>query len=142
MQESRVHLIGSMGGGGSQPSASSTGVGSPPASTSTTAPTWQGHFYPVPHTLIRALVDVRLAATTVEIFHRGTRLVVHTRSHVPGWHTTVAANLSHAHRAHQEWSPSRLRRRGATLGPETAAVVRRHPRRAAASGARLCRRRG
>ena len=83
----------------------------------------QRHFYSVPHPLVHALVDVRLTATTVEIFHRGTRLVVHTRSAIPGRHTTVAAHLPHAHRAHQEWSPSRLRRWGATIGPDTAALV-------------------
>jgi transposase len=83
----------------------------------------QRHFYSVPHPLIHAVVDVRLTATTVEIFHRGTRLVVHPRSHVPGRHTTVAAHLPHAHRAHREWSPSRLRRWGATIGADTAALV-------------------
>jgi transposase len=81
------------------------------------------HFYSVPHPLIHALVDVRVTATTVEVFHRGTRLVVHPRSHVPGRHTTVAAHLPHAHRAHREWSPSRLRRWGATIGPATEALV-------------------
>jgi transposase len=35
----------------------------------------------------------------------------------------VAAHLPHAHRAHQEWSPSRLRRWGATIGPATEALV-------------------
>jgi transposase len=31
--------------------------------------------------------------------------------------------MPHAHRAHLEWSPSRLIRWGATIGPETAALV-------------------
>jgi transposase len=50
-------------------------------------------------------------------------VAVHTRSAVVGGHTTVAAHLPHAHRAHLEWSPSRLQRWGATIGPATEALV-------------------
>ena len=35
--------------------------------------------YSVPHTLIRAEVDVRITARTVEIFHRGQRVGAHQR---------------------------------------------------------------
>jgi transposase len=81
------------------------------------------HYYSVPHALIHETVDVRVAATTVEVFHRGTRVAVHARSAIVGRHTTVAAHLPHAHRAHLEWSPSRLQRWGATIGPATEALV-------------------
>jgi transposase len=81
------------------------------------------HYYSVPYALIHEGVEVRLSATTVEVFHRGTRIAVHPRSHLPGRHTTVADHMPHAHRAHLEWSPSRLIRWGATIGPETAALV-------------------
>ena len=64
-----------------------------------------------------------MSATTVAVFHRGTRVALHTRSGVPGRHTTVAAHMPHAHRAHLEWSPSRLLRWAATIGPATAALV-------------------
>jgi transposase len=73
--------------------------------------------------LVHARLDVRLSATTVEIFHRGTRIWVHARSFVPGRHTTVAEHMPKAHRAHQEWSPSRLVRWGATIGPATEMLV-------------------
>jgi hypothetical protein len=36
-------------------------------------------FYSVPHTLIRAEVDIRVTARTVEIFHRGRRIAAHQR---------------------------------------------------------------
>src|SRR3974390_3623923 len=36
-------------------------------------------FYSVPHALIRAEVDVRIPARTVEIFHRGQRVGAHHR---------------------------------------------------------------
>ncbi|HUE87727.1 MAG TPA: hypothetical protein VMO26_16760 [Vicinamibacterales bacterium] len=51
------------------------------------------HFYSVPHRLIHQTVDVRLSATTVEVFHRGTRLWVHRRSHQVGGFTTVAEHM-------------------------------------------------
>ena len=81
------------------------------------------HCYSVPHRLIHQTVDVRLSATTVEVFQRGTRLWVHRRHHHVGGFTTIAEHMPHAHRAHLEWSPSRLIRWGATVGPQTAALV-------------------
>ena len=80
------------------------------------------HLYSVPHRLIHQTVDVRLSATTVEVFQRGTRLWVHARQPHPGF-TTIPDHMPHAHRAHLEWSPSRLIRWGATVGPQTAALV-------------------
>jgi transposase len=81
------------------------------------------HYYSVPYPLIHAVLDVRLSATTVEIFQRGTRVWLHPRSYVAGRHTTVAEHMPKAHRAHLEWSPSRLLRWGATIGAATAALV-------------------
>jgi transposase len=80
------------------------------------------HLYSVPHRLIHQTVDVRLSATTVEVFQRGTRLWVHVRQHHPGF-TTIPEHMPHAHRAHREWSPSRLIQWGATVGPQTATLV-------------------
>jgi transposase len=80
------------------------------------------HLYSVPHRLIHQTVDIRLSATMLEVFQRGTRIWVHRRSHHPGY-TTVAEHMPHAHRAHLEWSPSRLIRWGATVGPHTAALI-------------------
>src|SRR5207237_10462042 len=80
------------------------------------------HLYSVPYRLIHQSVDLRLSATTVEVFQRGTRIWVHRRSPHPGF-TTIPEHMPHAHRAHLEWSPSRLIRWGATMGPQTAALV-------------------
>ena len=44
-------------------------------------------------------------------------------SHHAGGYTTIPEHMPHAHRAHLEWSPSRLIRWGATVGPQTAALV-------------------
>ena len=40
-----------------------------------------GHYYTVPHTLVREQVDVRFTAGTVEILHGGRRVAVHVRGH-------------------------------------------------------------
>ena len=40
-----------------------------------------GHYYSVPHTLVREQVDVRFTAGTVEILHGGRRVAVHVRGH-------------------------------------------------------------
>jgi transposase len=72
---------------------------------------------------VHETLDVRLSAATVEIFQRGARIWIHARSAQRGRHTTVADHMTKAHRAHQEWSPSRLVRWGATMGPETATRV-------------------
>jgi transposase len=81
------------------------------------------HCYSVPHRLIHQAVEVRLSATTVEVFHRGARIWLHRRSYQMGGFTTVAEHMPHAHRAHLEWTPSRLIRWGATVGPQTATLV-------------------
>jgi transposase len=81
------------------------------------------HYYSVPHKLVGEKLDVRLTATTVEIFQRGVRVASHARSYRRGMHTTVAEHMPAAHRAQHEWSPSRLVRWGQTVGPKTAALV-------------------
>jgi transposase len=81
------------------------------------------HFYSVPHTLARKELDVRLTATTLEIFHSGRRVAAHARSHRKGGYTTNPDHMPATHRAHQEWTPSRLIAWAGKVGPETAAFV-------------------
>jgi transposase len=83
------------------------------------------HYYSAPYQLLHELLDVRLSATTVELFHRGSRLWVHARSYLAGRHTTVPEHMPKSHRAHLEWSPSRLIAWGATIGPDTERLVQR-----------------
>jgi transposase len=81
------------------------------------------HFYSVPHTLARKELDVRLTASTLEIFHRGRRVAAHARSHRKGAYTTNPDHMPATHRAHLEWSPSRLIAWAGKVGPETATFV-------------------
>ena len=81
------------------------------------------HYYSVPHALVHTTVEIRLTATTVDVLQRGVRVWLHVRSFVAGRHTTIPAHMPHAHRAHAEWSPSRLIGWAATIGPATAGLV-------------------
>jgi transposase len=78
----------------------------------------------VPFRLVRAQVQVRVTATTVEVFAAHSRVACHAYSSARGRHTTVAEHMPAAHRAHREWTPAKLLAWGSRIGPSTAAVVR------------------
>jgi len=81
------------------------------------------HFYSVPHALIHTVVEICLTAALVEIVLRGQRVWLHVRSPQRGGYTTIPEHMPKAHRAHLEWTPSRLIRWAATIGPATAALA-------------------
>jgi len=83
----------------------------------------EGHFYSVPHALVGRAVQVRVTAAGVECLHGGHRVAVHARSSRIGDFTTIAEHLPAAHRAHREWTPSRLIDWGRRIGVSTAEVV-------------------
>jgi transposase len=82
-----------------------------------------GYFYSVPHALIRAEVDVRLAERTVEIFHRGQRVAAHQRRYGGRRHGTNPDHMPSAHRRYAEWTPERFRCWARTIGPNTEGLV-------------------
>lgn len=82
-----------------------------------------GHYYSVPHALVRQRVDVRLTATTVEVFHKGKRVASHFRTPHKGRHTTVKEHMPKAHQQYLEWTPQRILRWAGKTGPATAEVV-------------------
>jgi transposase len=81
------------------------------------------HYYSVPYQLAQELLDVRATAMCVEIFQRGKRVASHVRSHFKHKHTTAAEHMPASHRAHLEWTPSRITSWAATIGPSTAALI-------------------
>ncbi|MGH7317576.1 MAG: Mu transposase domain-containing protein, partial [Candidatus Rokuibacteriota bacterium] len=81
------------------------------------------HYYSVPHQLAREEVDVRISATTVEVFRRGRRVASHLRSWKRGGFTTAREHMPEAHRRHLEWTPTRIVRWAEGTGPKTAAFV-------------------
>lgn len=81
------------------------------------------HFYSVPYRLAGEQVDVRLSQTTVEILYKSRRVASHIRSHVEGGYTTNPEHMPASHRAHLEWTPSRIIAWAQKTGPATAALV-------------------
>jgi transposase len=91
------------------------------------------HFYSAPFTLVHEELWGRSTGTTVELFHRGTRVASHLRSNVPGRHTTDPRHMPASHQKHAEWTPTRILGWASTVGPMTAKLAeailaeRRHP---------------
>lgn len=83
----------------------------------------EGHYYSVPHNLVRQELEARITCTTVELLFRGSRVACHAKSAKRGAHTTVAEHMPAAHRAHLEWSPQRLLDWGRDIGPNTHRIV-------------------
>ena len=67
----------------------------------------EGHLYSVPYQLVREQVEVRYTTNTLEVFHRDKRVASHRRR-FDRQSSTVAEHMPSAHRAHAEWTPSRL----------------------------------
>jgi len=83
----------------------------------------KGHFYSVPFQLRGLHLEARATSTTVEVFQRGQRVAVHARYHRKGFHSTQSGHMPKAHREHLEWSPTRIIRWGASVGPHTERLV-------------------
>jgi hypothetical protein len=79
--------------------------------------------YSVPHALIRAEVEVRATARTVEVFHRAQRVAAHARRYMGRKHATTPEHMPSAHRRYAEWSPERFRRWAAKTGPNTEGLI-------------------
>jgi transposase len=81
------------------------------------------NYYSVPYPLVHQRVEARLTATTVEVFFKGRRVASHRRLTGRAQPSTQPEHMPHAHRAHAEWTPSRLIAWAAKTGPATAQVV-------------------
>ena len=81
------------------------------------------HFYSVPFQLRGEQIRARMTAATIEILHKNRRIHTHARSYRKGDFTTVLEHMPKAHRAHVEWTPSRIIDWAARTGPNTAGLV-------------------
>jgi len=79
----------------------------------------------VPYRLVREVIEARITDQTIELFHRGTRVASHLRSPRQHRHTTTPDHMPSAHRRYAEWTPTRLLREAAAVGPGTIALVER-----------------
>jgi transposase len=90
-------------------------------------------YYSVPYNLIHKSVDVRLSASTVEIWYQGRRVASHARLYTKGRHQTQEAHRPPSHQQYLEWTPERILAWGRKTGPSTEALMgkvmasRRHP---------------
>jgi transposase len=80
------------------------------------------NFYSVPYQLVGAKVEVRATRRVVEVV-KGTRVASHARLYGRGRYSTLAEHRPASHRAHAEWTPSRLIAWGEKTGPATGRVV-------------------
>jgi transposase len=80
------------------------------------------HPYSVPYQLVHEQVDARYTASVVEIYYKGRRLDSHIRryDHQPA---TKTEHMPRSHRAHAEWTPSRLIHWAERTGPATGRLV-------------------
>lgn len=81
------------------------------------------NYYSVPYQLVGEKVEVRATRRVVEIYSKSTRIASHPRSPGRGQYVTQAEHRPAAHRAHAEWSPTRLIAWGEKTGPATGRVV-------------------
>jgi transposase len=87
--------------------------------------TFDSNLYSVPYNLVHELVEIRSTPTTVEILHKGTRVASHLRSRGRGQAITNEEHRPKSHRAHLEWTPSRMVHWAGTIGPNTARLFER-----------------
>ena len=86
---------------------------------------FDSNFYSVPYNLVHELVEIRSTPTTVEILHKGTRVASHQRNRGRGLAVTNDEHRPKSHRAHLEWTPSRMVHWAETIGPNTARLFER-----------------
>ena len=81
------------------------------------------HYYSVPYQLAREVVEVRLSATTVEMFFKNKRVAAHLRRYERGRHSTQAAHMPDSHRRYLEWTPGRIVAWANKNGPSTGEFI-------------------
>jgi len=85
--------------------------------------TFDDHYYSAPFQLIKEALWVRATDAVIEVFFRGKRITSHARSYVKYKPTTKNEHMPSSHRAHAEWTPSRIIEWGKSIGANTALVI-------------------
>jgi transposase len=85
----------------------------------------EASFYSVPHALVRQQLEARISASTVEILFKGKRVASHAKASKRGSYVTLAEHMPAAHRAHAQWTPSKLIAWGERVGPATGKLIER-----------------
>jgi len=91
------------------------------------------NLYSVPYQFLGEKLEARYTASIVELYRNDRRLTSHRRLPGRGHTSTQAEHMPKAHRAHAQWTPSRLIDWAEKSGPSTGRFVaellerRRHP---------------
>lgn len=91
------------------------------------------HYYSVPHQLIKQKLWARITARTVEVYFKGERVASHARTSGNRQHSTHRDHMPTHHRFREDWTPERIRRQAARIGPNVEIFVdvimrqRKHP---------------
>ncbi len=80
-------------------------------------------YYSVPYKLVRQRLDLRATAGTIEILQGGKRVASHAREYGRRRYVTDPEHMPASHRAHAEWTPSRLIAWAATISKDTAQLA-------------------
>lgn len=86
---------------------------------------FDSNLYSVPYNLVHEWVEIRSTPTTGELLHQGTRVASHLRSRGRGQGITNAEHRPKSHRAHLEWTPSRMIHWAEKIGLHTARLFER-----------------
>jgi len=81
------------------------------------------NYYSVPYQLVRERVEARFTTSTMEIYFKNQRVASHRRLYGRGRVSTRPEHMPASHRAHAQWTPSRLIRWAAKTGPATGRLV-------------------
>ncbi len=89
------------------------------------------NLYSVPYQLMGERVEARYTQTTVEILFENKRITSHQRLYGRGKLSTKKDHMPSSHRAHAEWTPSRVinwaRQNGPITGQYVEEIMRRRP---------------
>jgi transposase len=84
-----------------------------------------GSHYSVPFYLVGERLEVRICSSTIEVFHKGTRVASHPKCNKEGQTQRLDEHMPPAHRAYKDWSADRFQEWAAKIGPSTALFVNR-----------------
>lgn len=87
--------------------------------------TFDDHHYSAPFQMIKEELWIRATDAVIEVFFKGKRVTSHARSYVKYKPTTNPEHMPSSHRAHAEWTPSRIIEWGKSIGENTALVIER-----------------
>lgn len=91
------------------------------------------HYYAAPHQLLKQKLWARITARMVEVYFKGHRVASHARTSGNRQHSTHRDHMPAHHRFREDWTPERIRRQAARVGPNVEVFVdvimrkRRHP---------------